>query len=223
MLDNKFDYWWYDVCKKHKWCDWIDDHIMWYVYTKPREYYRTVRHWFYCNFNKYHWALLKQAWCSHPWDGGFILQLEERQIDKQIHWFEHHQTMVDEQYNEIMRSLRWAKHCIHVMNNECDYFHYDGESKMIPQKYVTNEEGKRVLVDTDNEDDAELYRYDNSGSQYVYDGPRLNKRNARRFMNKQTVENDYFKEGNMDHDYYIAKCRHIYYLVRERYTDYWWD
>ena len=36
MLYNKFDYWWYDVCKKHKWCDWIDDHIVWYVYTKPR-------------------------------------------------------------------------------------------------------------------------------------------------------------------------------------------
>jgi hypothetical protein len=80
-----------------------------------------------------------------------------------------------------------------------------------------------VLVDTDNEDDAELYRYDNSDSKYVYDGPRLNKRNARRFMNKQTVENDYFKEGNMDHDYYMSKCRHLYYMIRERYTDLWWD
>ena len=189
MLDNKFDNWWYDVCKKHKWCDWIDDHIMWYVYTKPREYYRTVRHWFYCNFNKYHWALLKQAWCSYPWDGGFILQLEECQIDKQLHWFEHHQTMVDEQYNEIMRSLRWAKHCIHVMNNECDYFHYDGESKMIPQKYVTNEEGKRVS----------RYRCCRGQLGSISDGP-LNKRNAR--YNRLS---EHFKEGNMDHDYYIAK------------------
>ena len=85
-----------------------------------------------------------------------------------------------------------------------------------------NHKSSKVL-DTDDESEAELYRMDNSDSKYVYDGPRLNKRNARRFMNKQTVENDYFKEGNMDHDYYIAKCRHIYYLVRERYTDYWWD
>ena len=52
MLYNKFDYWWYDFCKKRKWADWIDDNIVWYVYTKPREYYLTVRHWFRCNFNK---------------------------------------------------------------------------------------------------------------------------------------------------------------------------
>ena len=218
MLYNKFDYWWYDFCKKHKWADWIDDNIVWYVYTKPREYYLTVRHWFRCNFNKYHWALVKQAWCSYPWDGNFLLELEERQIDKQLYHFEHHQTMVDEQYNEIMRSLRWAKHCIHVLNNECDYFHYDGAFKSIPQKRDENGEFQDCT-----EDEAQVYRMDFSNHFYRYDGPRVNKRNAHRFVNKHILESEHFKSGNMDHDYYMSKCRHLYYMIRERYTDLWWD
>ena len=223
MMYNKLGDWWYKQCKKHKVLDWIDDNILWYVWSKPRSAYLSVKHWFYCNWNKYHWRLVKTAFLTHPWDGGFILCLEECQIDKQLHWFKHHQLMVDEQYNEIMRSLRWAKHCIHMLNNETDLYHYDGDMKFVPQVWTTDEEGKKTLVDTEKEDDAELYRMDNSNSHYVYDGPRVNKRNAHRFLNKQTIEMDYFKNGNMDHELYLAKCRHLYYLVRERCTDLWWD
>ena len=223
MMYNKLGAWWHKKCKKSKLCDWIDDNILWYVWTKPRYRYLTIRQWFYCNFNVYHWRLVKQAFLTQPWDGGFYLALEECMIDKQIHWFEHHQMMVDEQYNEIMSSLRLAKYCIHVMNNDCDLFHYDGEMKTIPEKFVTDEAGNRVTVEVDNEDEADVYRLDNSDSRYVYDGPRVNKRNAHRFMSKQTIELDFFKNGNMDHNLYIAKCRHLYYLIRERYTDLWWD
>ena len=219
MMYNKLGTWWYKQCKKHKVLDWIDDHIIWYVWTKPQDWYLTVRHWFRCNFNKYHWRLVKQAFVTHPWDGSFLLELEELQIDKQLHWFEHHQAMVDEQYNEIMRSLRLAKYCIHVANNECDLFHFEGEHKFIPQ--VRNEAGE--LVDDPTAEDAELYRMDNSECKYIYDGPRVNHRNARRFLNKHLVESDYFKNGGYDHEYYMTKCKHLYYLIRERYTDLWWD
>ena len=223
MMYNKLGDWWYKQCKKHKVLDWIDDNILWYVWSKPRSAYLSIKHWFYCNWNKYHWRLVKTAFLTHPWDGAFILYLEECQIDKQIHWFKHHQLMVDEQYNEIMRSLRWAKHCIHVLNNETDLYHYDGDMKFVPQVWTTDEEGKKTLVDTEKEDDAELYRMDNSNSRYVYDGPRVNKRNAHRFLSKQTIAMDFFKNGNMDHELYLAKCRHLYYFVRERCTDLWWD
>ena len=223
MMYNKLGDWWYKQCKKHKALDWIDDNILWYIWTNPQSAYRSIKHWFYCNWNKYHWRLVKTAFLTHPWDGSFILNLEECQIDKQLYWFEHHQAMVDEQYNEIMRSLRWAKHCIHTLNNECDLFHYNGDMKFVPQEWTTDEEGKKTLVDTEREDDAELYRIDNSDSHYVYDGPRVNKRNAYRFLTKQTIVMDYFKNGNMDHELYLAKCRHLYYLVRERCTDLWWD
>lgn len=204
----------YEYAKNHKWFKWIDDNIVWYVWDKPRDWYRTVRHWFVCNFNRYHWRLLKAAWTSYPWDGGFILYLEECQIDKQLHWFEHHQQMIDEQYNEIMRTLRWAKYCIHVLNNETDLFHYDGEMKFEPIEDVgETPDGHKLGLSRLNMDDMV----------YCYDGPRVNRRNARRFLNKSFVENERFKEGHWDHELYMAKCRHIYYMVRERFTDYWWD
>lgn len=218
--EDALKHWWYKKCKKHKALDWIDDHIVWYVWTKPHDWYLTVRHWIRCNFNHYHWRLVKQAWCSYPWDGSFILELEERQIDKQLYWFEHHQAMVDEQYNEIMRSLRWAKYCVHVLNNECDYFHYDGDHKFVPQVRDNNGE----LVDGPEEmEEAELYRMDMSNCHYVYDGPYVNKRNARRFVSKQLYESEWFQKDNHLHEYYMAKCRHLYYLIRERCTDLWWD
>ena len=202
--------WWYKKCKSNKVCEWIDDYILWYIYDKPRSFYRSVKHWFYCNFNKYHWRLVKQAFLTYPWDGLFVLELEELQIDKQIHWFEHHQYMVDEQYNEIMRSLKWAKHCIHVMNNETDYFHYDGKVESEP---VVQEDGSRFGLSKMNFDNLI----------YCYDGPYVNKRNASRFLSKSLIESNVFKSGNYDHEYYMAKARHLYYKIREKYTDYWWD
>ena len=206
----KISDWWYKKCKSNKVCDWIDDNILWYIWDKPKSAYRTVYHWLYCNFNKYHWRLIKQAFVTYPWDGGFILELEERQIDKQLHWFKHHQLMVDEQYNEIMRSLKWAKHCIHVLNNETDYFHFDGNVEYGPVKQV----GDSNMGLSEIKTDKLIYRYD---------GPYVNKRNAKRFLNKALLESNIFKSGNYDHEYYMAKARHIYYKVRERYTDYWWD
>ena len=220
MMYNKLGNWWYKQCKKHKALDWIDDNILWYVWTKPREYYLTVRHWFYCNFNKYHWRLLVTAFKTYPWDGTFILELEERQIDKQLHWFEHHQTMVDEQYNEIMRSLKWAKYCIHTLNNEYDLFHFEGDIKSIPQ---SKDPSTGEMYDDPSNEDAELHRMDFTDHHYFYDGPRINRRNAHRFLNKGMLESNMFKEGHFDHELYMAKARHLYYLIRERYTDLWWD
>jgi hypothetical protein len=126
--------------------------------------------------------------------------------------------MVDEEYNEIISSLRLAKYCIHILNNESDLLHFEGETKTIPVKFVTDETGKRVTVEVENEDEADVYRLDNSDSRYVYDGPRVNKRNAHRFIEKDFSENE-----NMVHVLYMAKCRHLYYLIREKYTDLWWD
>jgi len=207
----KISDWWYKKCKSNKVCEWIDDYILWYVYSKPKSAYYSVRGWFRSNFNKYHWRLVKQAFLSNPWDGFYLLELEELQIDKQIHWFDHHQNMIDEQYNEIVRSLRWAKHCIHIMNNETDYFHFDGGV----------EDGETKPVGDNSKFALREIKLDNLV--YRYDGPYLNKRNAKRFLNNSVLESDFFKNGNYDHEYYIAKARHLYYKIREKYTDYWWD
>ena len=226
---------WHNACVRHKSLAWVDDNIIWWLWDKPKDWYRSTRHWFYCNWNRWHWRLVKTALLSHPWDGGFILSLEECQIDKQIHWFAHHQLMVDEQYNEIVKSLRWAKHCIHVMNNDHELFHFDGQMKSVPQKFnpETHEwedcgeaepmlTGERTLR-TEDGHDIGLCRIDMDGMRYVYDGPRVNRRNAARFLDRRVVESERFSEGRWDGDLYLAKCRHLYYRIREQYTEKWWD
>lgn len=154
--------------------------------------YRAIYHWFHCNFNKYHWALVKEAFLGHPWDNSFLTILEEKKLDEILHWFEHHQNMVDEQYNDIMKSLKIAKYCIHIINNGTDLYTYN------------------YSADTTK-----------GTCEYSYIGPHVNTKNVRRFFG--SCESKYITTNNSFHYLYIAKCKHIYYMIRERYTDYWWD
>jgi hypothetical protein len=191
---------------KSKIFDWIDDNILYYIWHRPSSIFRTIRYWFHCNWNKEHWRLLKSAFTSYGWDGGFLSELEERQIDKALKWFEHHKIIVDDQYNELVRSLRWAKYLIHVINNETDLFHYEGEMTF------DGVEGHENLKEINT-----------SKSVYHYDGPYINKKNLHRFLNKAQLQNEYFMSGKCDNDIYLIKAKYLYYKIRERYTDYWWD
>ena len=202
--ESKFGNWWYKQTKKSVFINWVDDNVVWYLYDKPRDRYETVRHWLYCNWNREHWELVKQAFCSYGWDGLFIYELEEKQIDKQLKWFSNHQILADEQYNEIMRSLKWAKYLIHTINDESALYHFTGEPK-------------RVELPTGG------YRYESGIFTCHYDGPYINKRNAKRFLTNGQLESEYFMGGNCDHEIYLIKCKHLYHKVREKYTNYWWD
>lgn len=213
---------WYWYCKKHKWADWIDDNILWYIWKKPKDKYYSIRAWFRCNWNKEHYRLIKDAFASKGWDHYHITMIEERQIDKMLKWFENHQLMVDEQYHELLRTLRWAKHCIHIINDNSDLFHYEGEIRHIPVKRVIDENGNASFVKLDNDsENVHLYELDMSESKYVYDGPYVNTRNAKRFLNKFDMK--LIENGTHIDELYVRKCKHLYYLIRYRYTDIWWD
>lgn len=221
---SKISDWWFKKTEKHKACRWIDDNILYWLIDKPMDVYKTVRHWFYCNWNKEHARLVWAAWNSYGWDQNFILNLEELQIDKYLKWFSNHQLMVNEQYNEIMKSLRWAKHCIHVMVTEGDdYFEYSGDMKFHP---VSKDAKSGEMVDTDDEN-AELHRLDLSEMEYHYKGPYVNIRNWKRFYGKgERWEDDEKQEKHLTsrpHQLYVQKCTHLYYMIRERYTELWWD
>lgn len=196
---TKLSDWWYSQTEKYKLCDWIDDIII-----NIKSKYRSIKHWFYCNWNKEHWRLVKQAFLSYGWDGYFIYELEEKQIDKQLKWFSKHQRMIDEQYNEIIWSLKLAKYLVHVINNETDLFHFTGSSKF-------------------NKISDGQYQYDNGDLKYHYDGPYINKRNLKRFLTNAQLKDEYFMGGNCDHEIYMIKCKYMYHRIREKYTDYWWD
>jgi hypothetical protein len=210
-IDSKIGRWWIRKCKKYKILEWLDDKVVWYLYDKPKEFYRSIMHWFVCNWNKEHYAFMKQALVSYGWDGSFLYQMEEKMIDKYLKWFSEHQAMIDEQYNEIMSSLKKAKYLIHIINNDTDLFHYDGEIEHIPSDKV-NEYGEPLF-----------YQVKTDKLKYYYDGPYVNRHNARRFLTNGEYESEMFKRGNMDNELYLKKCKHLYHKIREKYTDYWWD
>lgn len=193
---------WYDFCEKHKWANWIDDNIVWHCIDKPMDIYKSIRHWFYCNWNHEHWELIKYAFTSYGWDHGFLTNLEERQLDKQIKWFTEHQIMVDEQYNRIMSSLKIAKKCLHLMNTDGDgLYHFTGSLE-----FEELESGNSLVKE--------------GTLQYHYDGPYINKRNIRRFVGMHMY--DHIDKWH-EHDIYLLKVKHLYYRIREQYTEYWWD
>ena len=233
VLQKKIEKSWDNACARHKTLAWIDDYILLWLWRKPKDTYYSIRCWFRYNWTREHWELLKSAFHSYPWDQAFLTDLEEKQIDKYLAHFEKNQRMVDEQYNAIMKSLRWAKHCIHIINNDSELFHYDGEIISVPQKKneETGEwedagEGEPMMTGERKVDEGpkvELWRMDFSDMVYNYDGPRVNRRNAARFINKDWLASERFQNGGLDSELYLAKCRHLYYRIREQYTDLWWD
>ena len=186
------------------------------LYDIPKDYYKEIRQWFYCNWNIEHWRLIKQAFFSYGWDHWFLTKLEERQIDKALRWFKYHQHMIDEQYEEIVRYLHLAKHLIHIINNAGEgLYDYEGDLEFIP----VIKDVKGNLVDSPNNTKAELFKLDDSNLKYIYNGHYVNYRNINRFVGDKLIK--YYTKNT--HEYYLIKCKHLYYKIRERYTDYWWD
>jgi len=188
---------WYDLCKKYKVLDWIDDNILWYVWEKPKSAFKTIRYWFYCNWNKEHYRLVKRAFTSYPWDYFYMYELMECQIDKQIRWFEKHK-LVENSDTDILRPLKWAKQCIHAMNNESELYEYDHNKSENKKTYT----GPKIN-----------YRNEE----------RFYKEFKSDFRATPTIENlkKYYRD--YPEEYYILKCRKILFDILKQYSYRWWD
>lgn len=191
------------LCEKYKWYNWIDDHIFWYIYDKPKSAYRSVKHWFYCNWNKYHWRLIKASFLSYGWDESFSLKLEYAQIEKQLYWFEKQRYFDTDKTKLTIRTLKLAKYCLNIMITEASDLWYSTGSF----DSVDNGNGTFTLTEGTYE--------------HHYNGPYVNTKNALRFisksMNDSIIARGYYEE------LYLAKCRKLYYKIKEQYSVYWWD
>lgn len=181
----------------------IIDNIIYYLIDKPKDIYLTIKHWFYCNWNKEHWTLVKYAITSYGYDYAYLYELIEAQIEKQVKWFSKHQRMVDEQYNQITKSLRWAKYCIHVINNDSDLYHFEG--------------GRDFL-----EENCSVCKTVESLPTYVYDGPYVNIKNINRFINTDKKDIYCFWIEHKD-ILYTEKCKNLFWKIMQQYSELWWD
>ena len=185
----------------------IVEDIEYYLVDKPKDVYLSIRHWFYCNWNIDHFRLVKAAFFSYPWDHSYLLELEELQIIKALRWFETHQTATDEFHLPKVRSLRIASVLLRRINHPEELYDY--------VDYGSDEEMMR-----DGRPDDLDKQLGIRPMKYVYNGPRVNRRNMDRFMTKEELN---VIQHFHDDDLQVIKCKALYYKIRERYTDIWWD
>ncbi len=185
----------------------IVEDIEYYLVDKPKDVYLSIRHWFYCNWNIDHFRLVKAAFFSYPWDHSYLLELEELQIIKALRWFETHQTATDEFHLPKVRSLRIASVLLHRINHPEELYDY--------VDYGSDEEMMR-----DGRPDDLDKQLGIRPMKYVYNGPRVNRRNMDRFMTKEELN---VIQHFHDDDLQVIKCKALYYKIRDRYTDIWWD
>lgn len=200
---------------KRKFILWWERHDF---FDKLRTFRNSVRMMFRFNlFNKYYWRLIRRAFNSYPFDFGYLLLIEQKQIDRQLEYFLKHQITEDDDWEKTVKYLSLAKYLIGVIIDQgTEFYHHAGRIGTVPVKI--NSDG--TTTDLLNGEKAELYRADFSKSKYVYDGPYVNTRNMSRFLNPYEMKT--YSEKYM-HYIYLAKCKHLYYYIRERYTSFWWD
>ena len=186
---------WYSLCKKYKVLDWIDDHIVWYVYDKPKDFIKTIRYWFHCNWNKEHWKLVKSTIVSYPWDYYFMNETLECYLNQQLRWFNKHHN-VEGWYEDIVRPLTWAKNCVHAINNDNELSSYD------VQNHKNNYTGPYINY-------RNINRYIKVQNDF-----RTNE------VNTKDIE-DYYKR--FPEEYYKLKCEYILHKIIWRYSQRWWD
>lgn len=185
----------------------IKEDLEYWFLDKPKDLYLSIRHWFYCNWNMDHFRLVKAAFMSYPWDHSYLLRLEELQIKKALSWFEKHQTATDEYHIPKLNSLRIAHTLLHRINHQdewYDYVPYENEEEMA-------KDGRPDKLDR---------MLNITPMKYIYNGPRVNRRNMDRFMSKEELK----VIGHFhDDDLYVIKAKSLYYKIRDKYTDTWWD
>lgn len=185
---------WYSLCKKYTLLRWIDDNIVWYVYVKPKNLFCVVRNWFYCNWNKEHLKLVKDAVTSYPWDFYFMYRLIEDQIDKQIKYFEVNND-VENTDTQILRPLRIAKYCLRILNNEEILTEFENNVRTYVGPKVNYTNAKRYIdVSEFNSNYCALPSYDE-----IFE-----------FYKKYPEE------------YYQLKCRNILFMILRDYSMKWW-
>lgn len=195
----------YKLCKKYKWFDWIDDNIFWYIYDKPKDWYKTVRCWFYIDaLNPYTWKLVwYNIFHNRPWDMCYTYELLSLQINKSLYYFQNRATFLSSLHRESI--IKWQKialSLLDILNNE--YKLYD----MVPEDENADAWDKHTYKCLINVNTKNAERFAERGVDYEHP--------------TKTIKCwEYML--NQPHELYIVKARHLLYRILNEYSGEWWD
>lgn len=195
---NKLQYFW----------DW---YIVWYFVDKPKDIYKTIRHWWRCNgCNPYHWKMLWFTMFHHyGWDNSFCWELLRFHIQKSNYYFSRNLGLISEKHRSHI--LMWQRIAIGLLNIIL-------EKRKLWE--ITKREDTKIDLDGDVLGGLE---YDYKCLVYV------NTRNLHRFGTWYTdyetgeiTKNNKYME-NEPHELYIEKARQLLLKIMDRYANSWWD
>lgn len=177
----------------------IDNYIIYYIYDKPIDFYRTFRCWYYCEAcNPYYWKLIwYTTFHNRPWDSYYIWELLEMYIKKSNYYFTHNKLLIsDSRKKNILKWQTLAINLLHIINNEHELWDWDFNKKGYDAYkclvYVNTKNVKRFA--------QRGYDYENNKSIKCYE-----------YMIKEP------------HYLYIIKAKKLLLHILDTYSDEWYD
>jgi hypothetical protein len=177
--------------------EWLSDRwddLVWYVYDKPMDIYKTVRHWIYtCGRYKSHWKFAFDAmFHNYPWDFSYFYNIQYDWIKKSYDYFKTNSYCSEDKTNSVLKYQKICLGLLEIINEKREFWSYDLEKKEVVMHIPFNLRNKDRF--------PALYR-DYNGRQFL-----------------SSKNHDRFPE-----EYYKTKAQYLYYkIISERISE-WWD
>lgn len=176
--------------------DWI---IVWYLRDKPKDIYKTIRHWWYCNGkNPYHWKLVYYSMFHHyGWNNSFNWEVIRLCILKSKYYFERntHTFISLGHLNQILRWQQIAINLLDIILEKREMWKMIGDGEISQYKcliYVNQKNIKRFAVQVTNFETGEIYQI----TKYLETEP---------------------------HELYREKAKKLLLRLLDTYANDWWD
>lgn len=172
----------------------IFDNFIWYVWYKPKDIYRSIRHWCYtCGKYKEHWKFASHAmFHNYPWDFDYFLEIQYEWIKKSQAYFKNRPYCSEEKSDEINRYQKICLGLLEIMLDKREYWEYDSENHKSIMKIPVNLKNKQ---------------------RFPYRGIDLN---GNTYMSTDIYDRN-------PEEYYKYKAKYLYFKIIRDYADNWWD
>lgn len=163
--------------------------------------WKDIKAWFHYNWNREHRALVREAFHGYPYDHGYLLDLEAAKLREMLAYHRTSRWESEEKRKEVIFSLELALRLLDIMQGRVELFTYHGE---LASRDLGKHDFKEIITDNLEYECFVLPNF----------------RNMSRFVFNETSKEWCRKHP---HELYLRKATHLYYAIREHYTESWWD
>lgn len=165
--------------------------------------FRVICNWFRTNFNKYHWATVKEAIFGWPWDEGYYFNLTRCKLLEMANYFDR---------SRIAKGNERTAEILHLLVNLIDIF--------MERKDLYDIEWENKGDDLFKKDEETGLTKFNPGKRYYTCKVKVNLNNISRFAGDEK-EIEIMKEE--PHYLYMKKAEKLFWKIMEERVHEFWD